>query len=69
MATFYENLVNFNKNELCNGIGEAMDVDEKSKGEVGICTKIFKALIGVSILGATINYLLFGPKGFKLPKY
>ena len=60
MAKLYENMVEFNKVELCNGIGEALDVDEKKKTEVSMCARIFKMLIGVSLLGALINYVLFG---------
>ena len=32
-AQFYENLADFNKVELCNGIGEALDIGEKKKEE------------------------------------
>ena len=46
-----------------------MDADEKSKGEASIFVKIFKALMGVGMFGAMANYILFGPKGFKIPKY
>ena len=61
VAKLYENMVEFNKVELCNGIGEALDVDDKKKTEVSMCARIFKMLIGVSLLGAMINYILFGP--------
>ena len=32
-------------------------------------TKIFKLIMTVGLLFATVNYILFGPEGFKLPKY
>ena len=32
-------------------------------------TKIFKLIMTVGLLFATLNYILFGPEGFKLPKY
>ena len=65
----YMELIEFNKNELCAGIGEALDNDDKKKNEESVFTKIFKMIMGVGLLFATVNYILFGPEGFKIPKY
>ena len=69
-AQFYENLADFNRVELCNGIGEALDIGEKKKEEnSGMCTKIFRGLLSISLLGAVLNYMLFGSKGFRMSKF
>ena len=34
-----------------------------------MCGKIFKAVLGLSLVLSAINYAMFGPAGFKLPKY
>ena len=65
----YVQLIEFNKNELCAGIGEALDNDDKKKNSESVFVKIFKMITGVGLLFAAINYVLFGPAGFKIPKY
>ena len=62
----YESLVDFNKNELCAGIGEALDVDDKKKEDTSIFVKIFKMLMSLSLLFGVANYILFGADGFKM---
>jgi len=37
--------------------------------EESIFAKIFKMVIGLSMFAGMVNYVLFGPEGFKLPKY
>ena len=65
----YLELIEFNKNELCAGIGEALDNDDKKKNETSVFVKIFKMIMSIGLLFAAINYVLFGPQGFKIPKY
>lgn len=65
----YQSLIEFNKKELNEGIGETQDIDDKKKNETSIFSKIFKTVLSISLLLALVNYVLFGPKGFKLPKY
>jgi len=69
LEALYQSVQDFNQKELCNGIGEALDSDDKKKNEVGMCSKIFKTVLGLSFLLSGVNYALFGPAGFKLPKY
>ena len=69
MNELYQQLIEFNKTELCAGIGEALDNDDKKKNDESIFVKIFKLIMGLGMLFAAINYVLFGPEGFKLPKY
>jgi len=69
VTNLYNHLIEFNKNELCAGIGEALDNDDKKKNEESVFVKIFKMIMSVGLLFATANYLLFGPEGFKIPKY
>ena len=46
-----------------------MDEIEKKEKDQSIFVKIFKSLLGVSVMLGMVNYILFGPAGFKLPKY
>ena len=65
----YSQLIVFNKNELCAGIGEALDNDDKKKNEESVFVKIFKLIMSLGLLFSAANYILFGPDGFKIPKY
>ena len=67
--SLYSNLIDFNKGELCDGIGEALDNDDKSQNESSIFVKIFKYIMSIMLLFSAFNYVMFGPAGFKLPKY
>lgn len=69
VESLYSHLIEFNKNELCAGIGEALDNDDKKNNEESVFVKIFKMVMTIGLLFATINYILFGPEGFKIPKY
>lgn len=59
-------MVEFNKNELCAGIGEALDVDDRKKGDTSIFMTIFKYATGLSMLFGIANYIMFGADGFKM---
>ena len=69
MAQWYERLISFNQVEMNAGIAETLNLDEKQKNEQSVFVKIFKMLLSISIFFAAINYIVFGPEGFKLPKY
>ena len=66
---FYDQILDFNRVELAAGIAESMDEIEKKEKDQSIFVKIFKSLLGVSVMLGMVNYILFGPAGFKLPKY
>ena len=68
IKVLYEQIIDFNKVELAAGIAESMDSDDKKKDQ-SIFVKIFKTIMSVSLFLALINYMLFGPAGFKIPKY
>ena len=65
----YDTMVKFNKEELCDAIAETLDIEEKKKNSTSVFATIFKYMLSLSLLGAMLNYVLFGPKGFKMPKY
>ena len=65
----YLNLMDYNKNELCAGLSESLDKEKNKSNEQSIFVKIFKMVLSISIMFALINYVLFGPEGFKMPKY
>ena len=65
----YRNLMDFNKKELCAGLAESVDKQEDKKGEQSIFVKIFKMILSLTMLFGLVNYVLFGPEGFKMPKY
>mmetsp|Transcript_31276 Transcript_31276/g.36696 ORF Transcript_31276/g.36696 Transcript_31276/m.36696 type:complete len:224 (-) Transcript_31276:84-755(-) len=69
LETFYDEILSFNKVELATGIAESLDTDEKKTSEQSIFVKIFKMIMSISLLMAFLNYILFGPEGFKIPKY
>lgn len=69
IKSIYEKIIDFNKVELSAGIAESMDSDDQKKDNQSIFVKIFKGVMSVSLLLAGINYVLFGPAGFKIPKY
>ncbi len=66
---YYSALLNFNKVHLNAGIVESIEVTEKKKTETSVFATIFKYCLSISIFLAMGNYILFGPDGFKIPKY
>lgn len=69
IESLFQHLNDYNKEELCEAIGEAQDIQEAKKTETSMCASIFKKLLGVLSFAAMVNYILFGPAGFRLPKY
>ena len=46
-----------------------MDLEENKQANVGTCTRIFRGAIGGVMLLSMAQYALYGPQGFKMPKY
>jgi len=61
-------VISFNATELCAGISEALDVDEKKKNDQNLCVRIFKSLTSFSILAGIASYIILGPESMRLPK-
>lgn len=51
------------------GVVESIEVEEKKKTETSVFATIFKYFLSISMFLAMVNYIMFGPDGFKLPKY
>lgn len=69
IEVLYDEIISFNKVELAAGIAESLDTEEKKQSDQSIFVKIFKAIMSVSLMLTFLNYILFGPSGFKIPKF
>ena len=66
---YEDDLIDFNKREICEGITSALDADDKKKNSAGICSRIFKMVISCILVLTLVQYAMYGSKGFKMPKY
>jgi len=51
-----------NTDHLLNGVGEAMDVDDKKKNEESAFIKVFKMILSVLMFVGMAQYVFFGDK-------